>query len=1000
MAEKKNSSAGKKNKNGSASKNKTKYVGKSKNLSVSFFEKNRNAIMLGYFAVGILLSAVAFITGENVWQQIRAVFFSFFGVGFYFVVLGILMLAVRMALKNMRRSLLVTNISAVMLVSSFSAVVHLFAFSSSEATTWAAQLKEAAKLGWGMGSGGFTFTGGVLGAVFGGTPLNLFGKSVSLVLLLLLFMVSLFFYLNLDVNILGDRLSDFVIRSRDKIGEKNEQRKEKNEEKKRVKDEEKLLRAELEKERLEEEKYQALLNEEIKNESAEKEVEKTLIKTEKNNKKDKKNNQAPAFVFDDADKGADSFDFNKTEIETEMEPFLDDMQKKIGVFENVKPVVSEVKKQEKIFCEQRPEVKSEASYKSSEPEAKTSPKRAVMPTDSITGGARNNERPLKQFIPQNSVFSYQGSTGGRAFGESVISQAAPQSVQAELPDDFEEIGGDFNEFEDVSSFGEKDERLSQSDKKVVKEAAIDEKTKIEKNKREVKNYKEDRKSKKQYILPSIEFLNEPKFDSQLDSEAEMRTTSKKLVEILKSFGVETKLIGVSRGPSVTRYELTPAPGVKISKITTLADDIALGLASTDVRIEAPIPNKAAVGIEVPNKKSSMVTLREVISSSEYKENHGKLLNVALGKDIAGNIRCADLAKMPHLLIAGTTGSGKSVCLNCMITSILYNATPEQVKLLMIDPKQVEFSVYNGIPHLLVPVITDARKAAGSLAWAVGEMDSRYKSFSTCGVRDIKSYNNYITEHTELELPFMPQVVLFIDELNDLMMVSPKEVEDSICRLAQKARAAGMHLVVATQRPSVDVITGIIKANIPSRLSLSVSSQVDSRTILDSVGAEKLLGNGDMLFNPVGVSKPVRIQGAYLSDSEIERIVTFIKKQSQVSYDDDIMQEIERNAAAETGKKKGGSSASSDGDGEQLDVLINEAMNIVTSLNSASTTVIQRKLSVGYARAARIMDQLEQLGCVSPAEGNKPRKVLITRAQYLETQAKGETAVDDYDVLSD
>ncbi|MBE6784974.1 MAG: DNA translocase FtsK [Ruminococcaceae bacterium] len=571
----------------------------------------------------------------------------------------------------------------------------------------------------------------------------------------------------------------------------------------------------------------------------------------------------------------------------------------------------------------------------------------------------------------------------------------------DLPEDFEEIedADDFEAFEKPAAVKKpaEDVRLSDNDRKVVNEAVKDAETKLEKTKSEVKNYKETRKVQRAYKLPSIEFLNKPSFNSELDSETEMRTTAKKLVDILKSFGVETKLIGASRGPSVTRYELSPAPGVKISRITSLADDIALGLASTDVRIEAPIPNKAAVGIEVPNKKSSMVTLREVISSKEYKESQGKLLTVALGKDIAGNIRCTDLAKMPHLLIAGTTGSGKSVCLNCMIASVLYNATPEQVKLLMIDPKQVEFSVYNGIPHLLVPVITDARKAAGSLAWAVGEMDSRYKTFSTCGVRDIKSYNNYIKEHPEL--PFMPQVVIFIDELNDLMMVSPKEVEDSICRLAQKARAAGMHLVVATQRPSVDVITGIIKANIPSRLSLAVSSQVDSRTILDSVGAEKLLGNGDMLFNPVGVSKPVRIQGAYLSDGEIEKIVGFIKNQGTVSYDDEIMQEIEKNATAD--KKKGGSAANSgDGEDSQLDALIEEAMSVVTELNSASTTVLQRKLSVGYARAARIMDQLEQLGYVSPAEGNKPRKVLITRAQFLEMKARGEAAEDDYDVLSD
>ncbi len=359
--------------------------------------------------------------------------------------------------------------------------------------------------------------------------------------------------------------------------------------------------------------------------------------------------------------------------------------------------------------------------------------------------------------------------------------------------------------------------------------------------------------------------------------------------------------------------------------------------------------------------------------------------------------------MPHLLIAGTTGSGKSVCLNCMITSILYNATPDQVRLLMIDPKQVEFTVYNGIPHLLVPVITDARKAAGSLAWAVSEMDNRYKAFSNCGVRDIKGFNKYVEKHPELEA--MPQIVVFIDELNDLMMVSPKEVEDSICRLAQKARAAGIHLVVATQRPSVDVITGTIKANIPSRLSLAVSSQVDSRTILDAIGAENLLGNGDMLFNPVDVSKPVRIQGAYLSDEEIEKIVTFIKDQENTEYDSEIMQQIEKNAAGE--KKKGSGEEVADAKSEKYDVLLNDAIDLITTSGTASTTAIQRKLSIGFSRAGRIMDQLEALGYVSPADGNKPRTVLISRAQYLESKAGASPAEDDdgadasdYDIFSD
>ncbi|MGN0467361.1 MAG: DNA translocase FtsK [Acutalibacteraceae bacterium] len=546
--------------------------------------------------------------------------------------------------------------------------------------------------------------------------------------------------------------------------------------------------------------------------------------------------------------------------------------------------------------------------------------------------------------------------------------------------------------------------LSDNASKIVENAATSAEKLAQKNRSEVESYKDEQVLKREYAFPPIDCLSEPDYSKEGDHALEMKTTASKLVETLRSFGVETTLIGVSRGPSVTRYELQPAPGVKISKITNLADDIALNLASSGVRIEAPIPNKSAVGIEVPNQTRSMVKLREIISSSEFKNAKSKL-NVALGKDITGGISCADLAKMPHLLIAGTTGSGKSVCLNCMIVSILYNAKPSEVKLLMIDPKQVEFSVYNGIPHLLVPVISDVRKAAGSLAWAVGEMENRYKTFAACGVRNIGGFNKFAKDNPEYEL--MPQIVIFIDELNDLMMVSPKEVEDSICRLAQKARAAGMYLVVATQRPSVDVITGIIKANIPSRLSLSVSSQVDSRTILDTIGAEKLLGNGDMLFNPVGVSKPVRIQGGYVSDPEIEKIVDFLKNQEEAEYDSEVMDEIEKNAVMD--KKQQASASAGSSAGENGDEMLEKAMETAIECEVISTSLLQRKLRIGYARAARIVDQLDEMGLIGPSEGgSKPRKFLMTRAQFLEMKARkgeaqpsvSETENEDFDIFAD
>lgn len=486
-----------------------------------------------------------------------------------------------------------------------------------------------------------------------------------------------------------------------------------------------------------------------------------------------------------------------------------------------------------------------------------------------------------------------------------------------------------------------------------------------------------------YALPPYACLEKPQIIDSFNYSEELKANARKLVDTLKSFGVETKIVDISRGPAVTRYELQPSAGVRINRISNLADDIALNLAASGVRIEAPIPNKAAVGIEIPNRTRTMVTLREIIETPVFLQAKSKL-NVALGKDIAGNITCADLAKMPHLLIAGTTGSGKSVCLNSMIVSILYNARPDEVKLLMIDPKKVELSIYNGIPHLLVPVVSDPRKAAGALGWAVTEMLNRYKLFADNNVRDMVGYNKLCKKDPEKKP--LPSVVIFIDELSDLMMAAPNEVEDSICRLAQMARAAGMHLVIATQRPSVDVITGIIKANIPSRIALSVSSQVDSRTILDMTGAEKLLGNGDMLFSPVGISKPVRIQGCFLSDSEVESVVDFIKGQEKADYDDEVIQEIDRQAAAE--KKKGGGAAEGEG-GEDSDEMLPKAIEVVVEAQMASTTLLQRRLRLGYARAARLVDELESRGIVGPFEGSKPRKVLISKQQWLEMNAMSD-----------
>ena len=477
-----------------------------------------------------------------------------------------------------------------------------------------------------------------------------------------------------------------------------------------------------------------------------------------------------------------------------------------------------------------------------------------------------------------------------------------------------------------------------------------------------------------YEYPPVELLSKGSKKAIKGGARALTDVATKLQKTLYSFGVQAKVENVSVGPAITRYELKPAEGVRVSKIANLADDIALNLAAETIRIEAPIPGKQAVGIEVPNKEKEMVSLREVVESEEFENSKSKL-SVALGKDVAGQIIIADIAKMPHALIAGATGSGKSVCINTIITSIIYKAKPSEVKLVMVDPKVVELSVYNAIPHLLIPVVTDPKKAAGALAWAVQEMDNRYNVFAQKGVRDLKGYNALIEK--ENGQGKLPQIVIIIDELADLMMVAAKEVEDSICRLAQKARAAGMHLIIATQRPSVDVITGIIKANIPSRIAFSVSSQVDSRTILDQIGAEKLLGKGDMLYFPSGAPKPTRIQGAFVSDDEVEKIVSFVKSNGEAQYSEDILETIENSNKPEKELKE-------DGDpDDDTDPFLMDAIDVVVETGQASTTFIQRKFKVGYARAGRIIDQLEERGIISGYQGSKPRQVLMTKEKLAE-----------------
>ena len=475
-----------------------------------------------------------------------------------------------------------------------------------------------------------------------------------------------------------------------------------------------------------------------------------------------------------------------------------------------------------------------------------------------------------------------------------------------------------------------------------------------------------------YVFPPISLLQKPPVQDKGTDKKSIHAVAIKLQKTLASFGVDAKVTNITKGPTVTRYELTPSVGVKVSKIVNLADDIALNLAAKSIRIEAPIPGKAAVGIELPNPVNEGVFLREVIESDKFRNAESRL-TFAIGKDTAGDISIGDIAKMPHALIAGATGSGKSVCINSIITSILYKAKPSEVKLILVDPKMVELSGYNGIPHLLIPVVTDPKKAAGALNWAVQEMVNRYSLFASKNVKDIKGYNKVIEqEESGIKLP---QIVIIIDELADLMMVAPNDVEDAICRLAQMARAAGMHLIIATQRPSVDVITGIIKANVPSRIAFTVSSQVDSRTILDSAGAEKLLGKGDMLYFPVGEIKPLRMQGAFVTEKEVENIVEYIKNHTTSTYDENIIESIEK------ANKKGREDDSEDA--KEADPLLNDAIDLVVDLGKASASTIQRRFSVGYARAGRIVDQMELRGIISGPDGSKPREVLISKEEWQE-----------------
>ncbi|SES93404.1 FtsK/SpoIIIE family DNA translocase [[Clostridium] polysaccharolyticum] len=608
----------------------------------------------------------------------------------------------------------------------------------------------------------------------------------------------------------------------------------------------------------------------------------------------------------------------------------------------------------------------------------------IAPVSSIE--VNPEETALKEMAPESESSDSFGSSrdGKRNSTEAYLEETIPSTITLESSS-VETVNYDAVEQEDVPSSSDL-ERLQSSMEKTVKTAENKPVTeKAEQKKREAErkpdmdmpDIEADKLIEIPYQTPAVDLLKKPKNTGKGMSEKELKETAWKLHQTLESFGVKVTISNISCGPSVTRYELHPEQGVKVSKITNLADDIKLNLAAADVRIEAPIPGKAAVGIEVPNKENTAVMLRELIESSEF-QNHSSNIAFAVGKDIAGKTVVSDIAKMPHLLIAGATGSGKSVCINTLIMSILYEAHPDDVKLIMIDPKVVELSVYNGIPHLLVPVVTDPKKASGALNWAVIEMTERYQKFAQLGVRDLKGYNAKVEKTADLnqeQFKKMPQIVIIVDELADLMMVAPGEVEESICRLAQLARAAGIHLVIATQRPSVNVITGVIKANIPSRIAFSVSSAVDSRTIIDSAGAEKLLGKGDMLFYPAGFAKPIRVQGAFVSDQEVSDVVEFLTRDAAATYDNSIVEKISSQAKS--------SGTSGGGPADDRDEYFVEAAKFIIEKDKASIGMLQRVFKIGFNRASRIMDQLYEAGVVGEEEGTKPRKVVMSMEQLEE-----------------
>ncbi len=948
-------------KNTSAKKGTGKQASAAEKRKAEMLQKNaerRHITSVILFAVGILVLAFTLFgntTGEELsaWDGIHSFIFGVFGLSSFFVGPILIYIAVMISADRTKATIskrMLQLLLMILLISAAALVIFVGTVKNPEI----AEPTLSDTIVYAYENGLKLSGGGVIGLVLG-APLLLFGRAGAIIILILIAFVIFMLLTNMSLQDLFRNVAKPVKKAGNFAREKREQYREENE----LIQEELRRREEEARRNRHTENDRRMAEEHLKNVSEE----------------EKKARKFAAFERLSTNARIES---GETPVQPEPEKAPDP--------------IAEQKKESTVFQQDlKAYLKGETDKKELVPVQETvdTVKIAEKPADSSDG----------PYSPDGPFFADDTNRVLRPFNEAVkrdslIANAAIINSDASAPR--EKIPVPEVEMSDTSPANSAEE-----DKIVeaIKDFTLEQQKKAEENEKVIatiitadesgqERFSDIVSNAETYKVPPSELLNDIIHErSDEDINAEIQENADILVEALNSFGVKVEFLGATRGPSVTRYELLPASGVKISKITNLADDIALNLGAEGVRIE-PVPNKKAVGIEVANKKVDSVPFREMVESAEFVNTTSKLGSV-LGKSIAGEVVIADIAKMPHVLIAGTTGSGKSVCVNSIIMSILFRSTPDEVRLLMIDPKAVEFMIYNGIPHLLIPVVTDPKKAAGALAWAVTEMLNRYKLFSDNNVRDLTGYNKLAKDRDDLEP--MPQIVIFIDELADLMMASPGEVEDSICRLAQMARAAGMHLVIATQRPSVNVVTGVIKANIPSRIALKVASQVDSRTIIDSAGAEKLLGKGDMLYFPVGMAKPMRVQGCWVSDKEVERVVDFIKNSFVLDYDQKVIEEIEKQAELAAQKAAGGkgSEESGGGDIDVNDDKLDEAIEAVIEAGQASTSYLQRKLKLGYGRAARLIDTMEELGVVGPYEGSKPRQVIMTKQEWYERKMNKE-----------